>query len=158
MPHAAIMAGGMVPSLIIALATTFFKNKFTESEQRTGIVNYIMEASFVTEGAIPFAAADPLRILPTCILGSGIADALSMTFGCQLPAPHGGIFILLLIKNWPLYLVSILIGNIASELIIGFTKRVSLIAKTTPRMNLWDLYKRLRFLFCKNTLNCKKFA
>lgn len=122
-PHAAIMAGGMVPPLAIALATTFFKNKFNESERRSGMVNYIMGASFITEGAIPFAAADPLRVLPACILGSGIAGALAMAFGCLLPAPHGGLFVLLLIKNWPLYLIAVLTGSIVAGAIIGMTKK-----------------------------------
>ncbi len=122
-PHAAIMAGGMVPPLGIALATTFFKKKFSEAERKSGAVNYIMGASFITEGAIPFAAADPLRILPACIVGSAIAGGLAMAFGCQLPAPHGGIFILPLIKNWPGYLVSVLAGSAASGALIGLLKK-----------------------------------
>ena len=122
-PHAAIMAGGMVPPLGIALATTFFKKKFTEAERKSGAVNYIMGASFITEGAIPFAAADPLRILPACIIGAAVAGGLSMAFGCQLPAPHGGIFILPLIKNWPGYLISVLAGSAVTGALIGFTKK-----------------------------------
>mgnify|MGYP001008717795 CR=1 FL=1 len=88
---AAVMAGGMVPPLAIALCTTFFKNRFTESERKSGVVNYIMGLSFITEGAIPFAAGDPIHILPPCIVGSAVAGALSMAFKCGLPAPHGGI-------------------------------------------------------------------
>ncbi len=122
-PHAAIMAGGMVPPLGIALATTFFKKKFTEPERKSGAVNYIMGASFITEGAIPFAAADPLRILPACIIGAAVAGGLSMAFGCQLPAPHGGIFILPLIKNWPGYLVSVLAGSTVAGTLIGLFKK-----------------------------------
>ena len=91
---AAVMAGGMVPPLAIALCTTFFKKKFTEKERQSGMVNYIMGLSFITEGAIPFAAQDPLRILPSCILGSAVAGGLSMLFGCTLRAPHGGLFVL----------------------------------------------------------------
>ena len=88
---ASVMIGGMVPPIAIALATTFFKNRFTKSEQQTSITNYIMGLSFITEGAIPFAASDPLRIIPPCIVGSAIAGALSMMFGCGSRAPHGGI-------------------------------------------------------------------
>ncbi|MGL4524966.1 MAG: PTS fructose transporter subunit IIABC [Spirochaetia bacterium] len=123
LPHAAVMAGGMVPPLAIALATTFFKNKFTASQRESGAVNYIMGASFITEGAIPFAAADPLRILPACIVGSAVAGGLSMAFGCQLPAPHGGFFVLPLIQNWPLYIIAILVGSAISATIIGFSKK-----------------------------------
>ncbi len=86
---AAVMAGGMVPPLAIALCTTFFKNRFTENERKSGVVNYIMGLSFITEGAIPFAAGDPIHILPPCIVGSAVAGALSMAFKCGLPAPHG---------------------------------------------------------------------
>ena len=117
------MAGGMVPPLGIALATTFFKKKFTEPERKSGAVNYIMGASFITEGAIPFAASDPLRILPACIIGAAVAGGLAMTFGCQLPAPHGGIFILPLIKNWPGYLISVLAGSMAACALIGLFKK-----------------------------------
>ena len=87
------MAGGMVPPLAIALCTTFFPSRFTEAERKSGITNYIMGLSFITEGAIPFAAADPVRVLPACIIGAGTAGALSMFFECTLRAPHGGIFV-----------------------------------------------------------------
>ena len=106
-PHAAVMAGGMVPPLGIALATTFFKNKFTKDERDAGKVCYIMGLSFITEGAIPFAASDPIRVIPACIIGSGIAGGLSMFFKVQLPAPHGGLFVLPVVTNPIMYLVAI---------------------------------------------------
>lgn len=107
---AAVMIGGMVPPLAIALSTTFFKNRWTEEERKNGPVNYIMGLSFVTEGAIPYAAADPLRVIPACMIGAGVAGALSMAFGCTLMAPHGGIFVIAVIGNWPMYLLSLVIG------------------------------------------------
>lgn len=121
-PHAAVMAGGMVPPLGIALATTVFKNKFTKEEREAGITCYIMGASFITEGAIPFAAADPLKILPASIIGSALAGGLSLAFGCLLPAPHGGLFVLPIITNPGMYFLSVLIGSIVTMLILGFTK------------------------------------
>src|SRR5699024_10285650 len=90
---AAVMIGGMIPPLAIALATTFFKKKFTAEERKSGVVNYIMGLCFITEGAIPFAASDPLRVIPSCVVGSAVAGGLSMLFGCTLRAPHGGIFV-----------------------------------------------------------------
>lgn len=122
-PHAAVMAGGMVPPLAIALATTIFRNKWTVLERENGLTNYIMGASFITEGAIPFAAADPVRIIPACILGSSVAGGLAMVFGNQLPAPHGGIFVIPLVANWPMYIVAIAVGSLVSALIIGLTKK-----------------------------------
>ena len=116
---AAVMIGGMVPPIAIALATTFFKNRFTESERKSGVVNYIMGLSFITEGAIPFAAADPIHVIPACIVGSGIAGALSMAFGCGLRAPHGGIFVLPTISNPIMYFVALLIGSVVGALLIG---------------------------------------
>ncbi|MEG0135044.1 MAG: fructose-specific PTS transporter subunit EIIC [Cetobacterium sp.] len=121
-PHAAVMAGGMVPPLAIALATTFFKNKFDEDERDAGKINYIMGASFITEGAIPFAAADPIRVIPACILGSALAGGLSMFFGCTLPAPHGGLFVLPIIGHPIMYLFAVTLGSILSAIIIGVTK------------------------------------
>lgn len=109
---AAVMAGGMVPPLAIALATTFFKNRFTKSEQQTTVTNYIMGLSFITEGAIPFAASDPLRIIPPCVVGSAIAGALSMAFGCGSRAPHGGIFVIGIIDHGPMFLLATLIGAV----------------------------------------------
>ena len=120
---AAVMIGGMVPPLAIALATTFFKNRFTESERKSGIVNYVMGLSFITEGAIPFAAADPIHVIPACVVGSGLAGALSMAFGCGLRAPHGGIFVLPTISNPIMYFVSLLIGSIVGALLLGVLKK-----------------------------------
>lgn len=122
-PHAAVMAGGMVPPLAIAIATTIFKNKFTEEERENGLTNYIMGASFITEGAIPFAAADPLLVIPACITGSAIAGGLAMVFGNTLPAPHGGIFVIPLVHNWPMYIVAILVGSLVTATIIGLVKK-----------------------------------
>lgn len=123
-PHAAIMAGGMVPPLGLALATTFFKRKFTKAEREAGKTNYIMGASFITEGAIPFAAADPGRVIPSIIVGSAIAGALTMMFGIGLPAPHGGLFVIGVVKGNPfLYLVAILIGSIVTAALVGFLKK-----------------------------------
>lgn len=123
-PHAAVMAGGMVPPLGIALATTFFKNRFDKSEREAGKINYIMGASFITEGAIPFAAADPIRVIPACVIGAALAGGLTMFFGCQLPAPHGGLFVLPIITNPIMYLLSVIIGSIVTAVIIGFTKPI----------------------------------
>lgn len=120
---AAVMAGGMVPPLAIALCTTFFKNRFTESERKSGVVNYVMGLSFITEGAIPFAAGDPIHILPPCIIGSAIAGALSMAFGCGLPAPHGGIFVIGVITNPLMYIVAVLVGAVVGMLIMSVTKK-----------------------------------
>lgn len=122
-PHAAVMAGGMVPPLGIALATTFFKNKFTKDERDAGKVCYIMGLSFITEGAIPFAASDPIRVIPACIIGSGIAGGLSMFFRVQLPAPHGGLFVLPVVTNPIMYLVAIVVGSVVTALILGFIKK-----------------------------------
>ena len=121
--HSAVMAGGMVPPLAIAFATTFFKTKFTEAERKSGLTNYIMGASFITEGAIPFAAADPIRVIVSCVVGSGLAGALSMLFGITLPAPHGGLFVIMLVNKPMLYILSILIGSIVSALMIGIWKK-----------------------------------
>lgn len=123
-PHAAIMAGGMVPPLATALATTFFKNKFTKDERDAGATNYIMGLTFITEGAIPFAAADPFRVIPACVIGSAIAGGLSMVFKIGLPAPHGGIFVIPVVEGNPfLYILSIVIGSIVGALLIGFLKK-----------------------------------
>lgn len=121
--HSAVMAGGMVPPLAIALATTFFKSKFTEAERKSGLTNYIMGASFITEGAIPFAAADPVRVIVSCVVGSSIAGALSMLFQITLPAPHGGLFVIALVNKPLLYIFSILIGTVVSALMMGIWKK-----------------------------------
>ena len=120
---AAVMAGGMVPPIAIALCTTFFKKKFTAKERQSGIVNYVMGLSFITEGAIPFAAQDPLRVIPSCIIGSAIAGGLSMAFGCTLRAPHGGIFVLPTIGNSFMYLAAVVVGAAAGCVILGMLKK-----------------------------------
>ena len=120
---AAVMAGGMVPPIAIALCTTFFKKKFTAKERQSGIVNYVMGLSFITEGAIPFAAQDPLRVIPSCIVGSALAGGLSMAFGCTLRAPHGGIFVLPTIGNPLLYLAAVVAGAVAGCLVLGALKK-----------------------------------
>ncbi|WP_121661239.1 PTS fructose transporter subunit IIABC [Metabacillus litoralis] len=123
-PHAAVMAGGMVPPLGIALATTLFKNKFTKREREAGITCYIMGASFITEGAIPFAAADPGRVIPSIITGSAVAGALAMFFGNGLRAPHGGAFVIPLVEGNPvLYLLAIVIGAVVTALMLGILKK-----------------------------------
>lgn len=123
-PHAAIMAGGMVPPLGIALATFVFKNRFTKEERDAGVSNIIMGASFITEGAIPFAAADPGRVIPSLIVGSSVAGALSMFFKIGLPAPHGGIFVIPLVEGSALmYIVSILIGSVITAIMLGMLKK-----------------------------------
>ncbi|KYC62673.1 PTS fructose transporter subunit IIABC [Heyndrickxia coagulans] len=123
MMMAAVMAGGMVPPLAIALATTFFKNKFTNQEKEAGITNYVLGLSFITEGAIPFAASDPLRVLGSSIVGSAIAGGLTQFWHINIPAPHGGIFVVFLANHAVLFLVSIIIGAIVSGLILGLWKR-----------------------------------
>ena len=120
---AAVMAGGMVPPLAIALATTLFKNRFTESQRKAGITNYVMGLSFITEGAIPFAASDPVRVIPSMVVGSALAGALTMFFDCTLRAPHGGIFVVPTIGNPLMYLVSILIGAVVGAIILSMLKK-----------------------------------
>ncbi|ODG93940.1 PTS fructose transporter subunit IIC [Gottfriedia luciferensis] len=122
-PHAAVMAGGMVPPLGIALATTLFKSKFTEMERKSGITNYIMGISFITEGAIPFAAADPVRVIVSSVVGSSIAGGLAMAFGITLPAPHGGAFVIPLVNKPVLYLLAILIGSMITAIMLGIWKK-----------------------------------
>ena len=124
---AAVMVGGMVPPLAIALATTFFKDRWTEAELKSGPVNYIMGLSFITEGAIPYAAADPLRVIPACVVGSATAGAISMAFGCTLMAPHGGIFVFAVVGNWPMYLVALAVGAVVGALLLRILKK-----KVTP--------------------------
>ena len=120
---AAVMIGGMVPPIAIALATTFFKNRFTEDERKSGAVNYIMGLCFITEGAIPFAAGDPLHVLPSCIVGSGVAGALSMVFGCALPAPHGGIFVFPIMTNVLGYVIALAVGSLVGMVLLGVLKK-----------------------------------
>lgn len=120
---AAVMIGGMVPPIAIALSTTFFKDKWTEDERKGGIVNYIMGLSFVTEGAIPYAASDPLRVIPSCVVGAAVAGGLSMAFNCTLMAPHGGIFVFAVVGNWAMYIVSLAAGSIAGMLMLAALKK-----------------------------------
>ncbi len=120
---ASVMAGGMVPPLAIALSTTFFKNRWTENDRKAGLVNYIMGLSFITEGAIPFAASDPLRVLPACIAGSATAGGLSMLFGCASPAPHGGAWVIAVITNPLQYLVALAAGAVVGCLILSLLKK-----------------------------------
>lgn len=120
---AAVMIGGMVPPLAIALATLLFKNKFTKKERQSGVTNFIMGLAFITEGAIPFAASDPLRVIPACAIGSAVAGALSMVFGCTLRAPHGGIFVFLVVGNWVMYLVALAIGTTVGAILLGMLKK-----------------------------------
>lgn len=120
---AAVMAGGMIPPLVIALSTTFFKNRWTKDEQNSGLVNYVMGMAFISEGAIPFAAKDPIRVIPSCILGSAVAGGLSMFFGCTLRAPHGGIFVLPTIGNPFMYALSILAGAVVGCIVLSLLKK-----------------------------------
>ena len=120
---AAVMIGGMVPPLAIALATFFFKNRFTKKEQQTTLTNVIMGLSFITEGAIPFAASDPLHILPACVAGSAVAGALSMFFNCTLIAPHGGIFVIGVISNPLGYLFALAVGSVVGMFGLALLKK-----------------------------------
>ncbi|MBT2284561.1 PTS sugar transporter subunit IIA [Paenibacillus polymyxa] len=126
---AAVMAGGMVPPLAIALATTFFKSKFTEQERKSGLTNYVLGFSFITEGAIPFAAADPLRVLTSCILGSAVAGGLTQLWSINVPAPHGGIFVAALANHALLFLLAVAIGSVISGLILGLWKKSPTLVK-----------------------------
>ena len=120
---AAVMVGGMTPPCAIALATLLFKHKFTEEQRKSGPTNFVMGLSFITEGAIPFAASDPLHVLPSCILGSALAGALSMAFNCTLMAPHGGIFVFPVVGNPLMYLVALVLGTVVSALALGVIKK-----------------------------------
>ena len=117
------MIGGMVPPIAIALCATFFKKKWTEAELKSAPVNYIMGLCFITEGAIPYAAADPLRVIPSCIAGSAVAGGLSMAFGCTLMAPHGGIFVFPVVEHALMYLVALVIGTIIGAVLLGLLKK-----------------------------------
>lgn len=120
---AAVMVGGMVPPCLVALSTILFKNKFTEEERKSSPSCFVMGLSFISEGAIPFAAADPIRVLPSCIIGSAIAGALSMAFNCTLMAPHGGIFVVPVVGNALLYLLALVIGTVVGAFVLGFLKK-----------------------------------
>ena len=120
---AAVMIGGMVPPCAIALATILFKNKFTKEEREAGPTNFIMGLAFITEGAIPYAAADPLHVIPACLIGSGIAGAISMIFRCTLMAPHGGIFVFPVVGNPLYYVLALVVGTIVSTFLLGVLKK-----------------------------------
>ena len=120
---AAVMIGGMTPPCAIALATLLFKDKFTKEERESGPTNFIMGLAFITEGAIPYAAADPLHVLPACIAGSAVAGAISMFFGCTLMAPHGGIFVFPVVGNALMYLVALVVGTAVSTVLLGLLKK-----------------------------------
>lgn len=120
---AAVMIGGMVPPCAIALASILFKNKFTKDERKSAPVNFIMGLAFITEGAIPYAAADPLHVLPSCIIGAAVAGALSMAFGCTLMAPHGGIFVFPVVGNAVMYLVALVVGTVVGAVLLGLLKK-----------------------------------
>ena len=120
---AAVMVGGMVPPIAIALCTTFFKNRFTPNERKSGVVNYIMGLCFISEGAIPYAASDPLRVIPSCIVGSAVSGALSMAFGCTLMAPHGGIFVFPVVGNVFGYIISLLVGSVVGMAMLAILKK-----------------------------------
>ncbi|MCQ4638258.1 fructose-specific PTS transporter subunit EIIC [Anaerovorax odorimutans] len=120
---AAVMIGGMVPPIAIALATTFFKHKFTAEERKAGLVNYIMGLCFITEGAIPFAASDPLRVIPSCVAGSAVAGGISMAMGCTLRAPHGGIFVFPVVGSVGGYLLALVIGSLVGMILLAILKK-----------------------------------
>lgn len=120
---AAVMIGGMVPPIAIALATTFFKSKFTEEEKKAGVINYIMGLCFITEGAIPFAASDPIRVIPSCVAGSAVAGGISMAMGCTLRAPHGGIFVFPVVGNVGGYLLALIVGSVVGMILLGILKK-----------------------------------
>ncbi len=119
---ASVMIGGMVPPVAIALCTVLFKRKFTARERQSGLTNFIMGLSFITEGAIPFAASDPLRVIPACAIGSAVAGALSAAFGCSVPAPHGGAFVFGVVQNWPMYFAALAAGSVLSAVLMGLLK------------------------------------
>ena len=117
------MIGGMVPPLAIALSTTFFKNRWTRADRQAGAVNYIMGLSFITEGAIPYAAADPGRVLPSCIIGSALAGGMSAAFRCQSPAPHGGLWVIAVIRHPGFYVLSLLAGSVVAMILLSLLKK-----------------------------------
>ncbi len=120
---AAVMIGGMTPPCAIALATLLFKKKFTKEQRDSEPTNFIMGLAFITEGAIPFAASDPIHVLPSCVVGSGVAGALSMAFNCTLMAPHGGIFVFPVVGNAVMYVVALIIGTLVSAFLLGLLKK-----------------------------------
>jgi PTS system fructose-specific IIC component len=120
---AAVMIGGMVPPIAIALSTIIFKKKYTEAERKSGPVNFIMGLCFITEGAIPYAAADPLHVIPSLMVGSAVAGAMSMAFKCTLMAPHGGIFVFPVVGNVAMYVVALVVGSVIGCALLGLLKK-----------------------------------
>lgn len=120
---ASVMIGGMVPPIAIAIAMLLFKGKFTPKERQSTVTNFIMGLSFITEGAIPFAASDPIHVIPPCAIGAAVAGALSMFFGCTVPAPHGGIFVFGVVTNWPMYFVSLIVGAVVAAVLLGVFRK-----------------------------------
>ena len=120
---AAVMIGGMIPPIAIAIATTLFKNKWTNEELKSGPVNYLMGLCFITEGAIPYAASDPLRVIPSCMAGSAVAGAITALFGCTCPAPHGGIFVFAVVDNPLGYLLALVVGSVVGAIMLGLLKK-----------------------------------
>jgi fructose PTS system EIIBC or EIIC component len=119
---ASVMVGGMVPPIGLSLAMLLFRNKFTPTERHATITNFVMGLSFITEGAIPFAASDPIHVIPSCAVGAAVAGALSMLFGCTVPAPHGGIFVFGVVTNWPFYLIALLAGSLVAAVLLGILR------------------------------------
>ena len=132
---AAVMIGGMIPPIAIALSTTFFKNRWTNNELKSGPVNYIMGLCFITEGAIPYAAADPLRVIPSCIVGSVVAGGLSMAFGCELMAPHGGIFVFPVVTHVFGYIIALVAGSLVGMLMLAILKKKKTAAEMDDKGN-----------------------
>ena len=120
---AAVMIGGMVPPIAIALSTTFNKKKWNKEELKSGPVNYLMGLCFITEGAIPYAASDPIRVIPSCMVGSAVAGALTSLFNVTCPAPHGGIFVFPVVGNWPMYLVALAAGSVITMFMLALLKK-----------------------------------
>ena len=135
----------VAPPLAIALATTFFKSKFTEQERKSGLTNYVLGLSFITEGAIPFAAADPLRVLTSCIIGSAVAGGLTQLWSINVPAPHGGIFAVALANHALLFLLAVAIGSVISGLILGLWKKsLRLLNNKQVRLNFYTKVKQIK--------------
>ena len=131
---AAVMIGGMVPPIAIALATTFFKNRWTKEELKSGPVNYLMGLCFITEGAIPYAASDPLRVIPSCMVGSAVAGLITSLFGCACPAPHGGIFTFIVVDHPFGYIIALVAGSVVGALMLGLLKKKRVNAKTNNQI------------------------
>jgi PTS system fructose-specific IIC component len=120
---ASVMIGGMVPPIAIAVASQFFRSKFSDKDRSNSLTTFVMGLAFITEGAIPYAAEDPVRVIPSCAIGAAVAGAISMYFGCTIPAPHGGIFVFGVVHNWPMYFVALVVGSIVGAVLLGILKR-----------------------------------